>query len=251
MQISMSEFIPKWVSKNKIVLDKKSIKIFEFYVINTPCDNVSSRGTDMKKLGWSSNKELKILYEYMIEKVGLVKDKNIITVSNSGNIGNSFVKLKLNGEFYKNVKDSRFCYINDKGNLMSMLFYIRCALAHGRFAINESGGRKMYVLENIKNYNKKLSVKARFVIDEKILLDWIDIISSNKKTVENDISKIKKDIENKIKTFININIVKTESEILDYINSNINSIYRKTVLDEMKNSIIKYDRTLKQWIVKE
>ena len=55
-----------------------------------------------------------------------------------------------------------------------MFYAIRCAFAHGSFAIHKYKNQTYYVLENKDNG----VLKARMVLKEETLIKWIEIVET-------------------------------------------------------------------------
>lgn len=72
-----------------------------------------------------------------------------------------------------------------------MFYAIRCAFAHGSFAIHKYKKQNYYVLENKDNG----ALKARMILKEDTLLKWIEIVetfpkSKSKKTVRKEMINV-------------------------------------------------------------
>lgn len=144
--------------------DKNFSRIYSFFVIETPVENVSKRGItfgqrkiDMKKL---NNKIKKISNDLNKKWILLNKGKNIFDELNRLN---NLDGLDLSKEFAIHSN-------NKKTKTKSFFYTIRCAFAHGAFGICKHKKDKYYLLENV--HNNKL--KGRILIKEKTLLEIIE-----------------------------------------------------------------------------
>lgn len=249
MHLAKKDFKPTWVCNNEIKYDKNFVKIIDFYLFKTPAKETSSREIDMDKLGWNKNKQVqKDLFYYLLYTTNLVKDKNVISVSNSSELGKCLNKIGLDKDFYNKIDETRICYIKDDRDVMNILYYIRCAIAHGRFVVLNNKNKKMYIMENIKKHNGNLCVKARFVIDESILLKWQDVINAGSDAMYNDINIIEQKIKNSVIKYIKNKTASNQNSILDFMNKTNLYHKNKSILEEMKNNDIVYDKSKKKWV---
>lgn len=81
----------------------------------------------------------------------------------------------FNNKFYEignTHEEFIVCLKNKDSKVESVLYMIRCALAHRSFHIKKCKNERYYFMENI-NRGK---IKGRLILNEKTLLKWIDII---------------------------------------------------------------------------
>lgn len=69
-----------------------------------------------------------------------------------------------------------FIHNNKDRNVLSILYSIRNSFAHGSFDIKTINNRKVYFLDAYKESKTSINRKARIVLYEKTLLDWIKLI---------------------------------------------------------------------------
>ena len=104
-----------------------------------------------------------------MKKISNISKNNWKVVKNSDDCAN-----------YTNLLTSATkCYLftNNKGrNVLSILYGIRNSFAHGSFNIKTINNRKVYFLDACKEKKAKIDRKARIVLYEKTLLDWIKLI---------------------------------------------------------------------------
>ena len=147
--------------------DENFSKIYKFFVIECPCEDVSVRGKSFKKIGCNMN-----------------------SLNNALKKGTSFLKIKWKAykvseieqkikeeDIYEEVKMPLEIALHTErnNNKTEGLFYsIRCAFAHGAFSIHKFKGEKYYFLEN----EDKGKLKGRIVVKEQSLLSWIEIVKS-------------------------------------------------------------------------
>lgn len=149
----------KWA---KIEFTPKFQEILKFYLFETPVSEVSCRGKGFKEIGWSGSSRFQML-ERLLKSVSKIDDSNWIFTEID-----AVEKLDL-------IKRTDIQYMvssHDRGKVQSMIYAIRNALAHGSFSRMNNG---WYLFEN--RYRNNL--KARMLIAEETLLDWIKIIQTN------------------------------------------------------------------------
>ena len=160
----------KWNFNTKYDFNNKNFqKIIDFYVIKCPVKAISCRGISFKE----RHIELKSL-------IGKIKKSSDEFSKNWDVIDtNDLVKVLTGKKIYANLnKIYEFGFHTKSSNLgkLESLFYaIRCAFAHGSFAIHKCNGKVYYLLEN----THKGDLKGRICIKEDTLLDFIKIIEVN------------------------------------------------------------------------
>lgn len=159
----------RWTFSNKLKWSKELNEIVNFYLFNTPVDNVSVRGKTFKQLGWNKRR----LTPLLKKEIYFLSSNWIITT-----IEDIETQIKSKGQFEKVEFEEVAIHINNKNSNIDSFFYaIRCAIAHGSFAIRNHNNTTYYILEN----KDKGKIKSRMVIKEETLLDIIDIVSNSKK----------------------------------------------------------------------
>lgn len=154
----------KGENMEKIVYSDEFEKIITFFLFECPVEKVSHRGEDFQELGWKGSSRLQMLERLLKGCTEIAEEKWICchkseVESKANNIG-SFLYIVCN---------------NDKGRIKSIIYAIRNSFAHGSFEVKKIDGCNCYYLENW--YKEKL--RAKIVIEEKALLDWVKIIKTN------------------------------------------------------------------------
>lgn len=137
-------------------------KILNFYVFYCAVSNVSYRQISLEKYGWKDTRKL----ENKMKEISNINKKNWKCCSTAQDVKN----------YLENNNVGPFCCIFYKSkptNVESLLYCIRNSLAHGSFRKDKVKGRTVYYLDNYKN-NK---IRGKFMIYEKTLLEWINLIS--------------------------------------------------------------------------
>lgn len=216
---SPSEF-PNWVIKeDNFIATENFMEIIKFYVFFTPCVNVSSSSISMTKRGWPRDvwKKLK-LKKHLLEVAELDPGVSFVSTTKMDEYSAATNKLWGNKNFTKKLDKNRvFIYRQNKYNeILSLFFYIRCALAHGRFRIFEDDRGRIYAMEAITGSNDKYTLKARMIISEETLLKWARIIS-DKNLLERELEELAKKNEKRVLDFISNNRKVTKKKIAKHI----------------------------------
>ena len=184
MAKEFSPFYAGWVkSKDKTIWTENFEKIILFYLFSTPCHMVSSSSTQIfskkwDKTVWRNDK----LRNVLLSVASLTPKSTYISVDKQDEMTHYLSVSGLSGIFQSNRTCERVCFVNSKkcAGFLDVLYYIRCALAHGRFQIYDDNGIRIYVLESGK-VNKKtgeFTVLARMVLKESTLIAWADILNA-------------------------------------------------------------------------
>ena len=243
-----------WISdKDSREITKETAEIIQFYLWATPCDNVSSSGKSMKERGWKNNVwKQRDLREYLYLVALLKKDNTLKKVTKLEDMKEAVNKIGL-GDSFQNKRDcNRIVYYNNgkKPDFIQIMFYIRCAIAHGRFSIYTDEEETVYVMEVItkKRGTTKYSLRARMVLFESTLLEWKKIIMEGQKNY-NSKKQIKlEEIHSEIIKVIGKKDCKKKIDIVAGMEYEEELIY-KEIKTLRENNRIKYDNSKRKWIL--
>ena len=150
--------------------DDNFARIYRFYVIETPVSGVSARAktfkfrqVNMNSLNARLKKETPLLNERWFVK-------NAKEVENTCQDNGIDKNANFANEIVIHSENRKLC----TGKTDSLFYAIRCALAHGSFAIHTYKNKKYYLLENKDNG----IIKARMILKEETLIRWIEIIET-------------------------------------------------------------------------
>ena len=169
----------KWIN-NKILndVDDDFKKLFIFYVINTPCKNVSGRGVDLTEYGWDEKILHSKLNKYLLEVAGLKKGVTF-AIENIRNMRMSCETISLMENFYENRNTERIVMYDKCSNeFLSICYHVRNSFAHGQFEMYEDRDEITFVMEDFSTHDN--AVSARMVLKKSTLLKWIEILQSGK-----------------------------------------------------------------------
>lgn len=174
--------IPEWITETEINhYDKNFIRILDFYLVHSPVLGLSAKCKSLQHYGWESpwkkpywlNKQLKQAsgnYELLF------------SAQSNGAMEQNLEEAGLSQNFPDQLDKERIGFVNTKKNqFVSVFGHIRNAFAHGRFAIYNAKGKKVFVLEDVMPGNAPKTVTARMIVHQDTLLKWINIIEDGQK----------------------------------------------------------------------
>lgn len=180
-KVNESDFIhaeipPKWISNAKDNLEEKLKdddfrKILDFFVIFTPCKELSARSKPLKeKYGWEDTYGLK-----KSMRLSPSKQSIFLFAESWKEMKAVLAEADLVDNFHSNFEHERGgFYQKSKQNQPNCIFYhLRNCLAHGRFCIREKDGDWTFIFED---FGQKSRVSARMILKKSTLLRWIEII---------------------------------------------------------------------------
>lgn len=173
-----------WVEEyGDFLKDEKLIEIFEFYVLKCPFPYASGMGLNLDDKFINHNIKDTDIVKYIFDSLGLIKDISYFVVNDLSEMEdkiNNAQLTDLNGNDFtekaviQNKKDSNNHVV---GLVVSLLYAIRCGLAHGSFRHILINGDKSLVIENSQYINNKgYEVKGRFVLKYKTLIKLKEVI---------------------------------------------------------------------------
>lgn len=181
---------PNWIINiDPKILDSDSLKtIYQFYVVHTPCEELSARARTLDYYGWNEPWKKPSKLNEKLESIS-TSDKLIYHADKYDNMEDALKQANLLEEaFHNDISEERVCVYNNKKNLfMSVFYHLRNSLAHGRYNVFETKGDRVFILEDVSSKGKdaKVSVSARMVLFESTLLKWIYIIENGASATEN------------------------------------------------------------------
>lgn len=180
--------------------DEELKRIILFYVINTPCIELSAMGIPLDDYGWNKKRwRTQDLFKLLCSVPGLKKEETFFVAKNTRDMKAIFEKAQMKKNFTKNREIEKIAIHKQSGycEFESVLYHIRNALAHGRFAMYELSGTKevVFVLEDGVKKQGSFFVRARRILKKSTLLKWIDILECKTKEAKETAEKILKKYE--------------------------------------------------------
>lgn len=167
--------------------DESLMRIIMFYVINTPCEDLSTRSISVRSYGWSGNVWKKgKLKKSLFEVAGLKAGENFISVKKIDEMKSTCTNAKMGKGFHKDRSEERIVIYKPSryNEFLAICYHIRNSLAHGRLAMYPIANSEdiMFALEDgvRLKYDNKFQVRARMILKKSTLLKWIEIIEKGK-----------------------------------------------------------------------
>lgn len=193
---------PSWVDSIQTCasINDDFHRIMDFYVTFCICPEYATQGRTLsfykwKEKPWKTYSYLKRKLDYK-DNVAICKTRKAVPwkelKSNFSEVSDSQMA------WYESLEEFAFFTNVETSEFMSLFYHIRCALAHGRFAIMTRGNNRYYVMENGVPRGNLFYVKARCCIKETTLLHWIEVISAGPRESEknNQLLVLKEIIKN-------------------------------------------------------
>lgn len=158
----------KWNFTSKYDFSNKTFaKIYSFFVIESPVKGNSCRGKTFTDMGW----DLKNLSSVLKRETLIPNDcwfsGNQKEVKDKIKEKNIYHSVELPIELIIHMK-------SQNSKTIGLFHTIRCAFAHGAFAIHKYNKDNYYFFEN----NNKNGCSGRIIVKEKTLLKWINIVQN-------------------------------------------------------------------------
>lgn len=262
-------FNPGWVNNKKgMQFSSNFQRIIEFYVFSTPCDLVSSSSHGLSGRNWGTKPWSKTrLRSYLLQVGEFEVGKNYFKVTKGSkkegtksDMNEKIASCHLNGTFHTKSENGIVFFSSGKyAEFIDIFYYIRCALAHGRFIISDASD-PVYILEAAKKHkegsNTRSIVTARMIIKESTLINWANIIDSGL----NALQYLKQTEEQKIKEEV-IDLIYSEPDlsketIIRKLYSNHSAGFSKKEIRNAFDSLKKeerivYSKKQRVWIIND
>lgn len=156
-------------------------RLYDFYVLHTPCEKYSSSSVSIMRYGWTKNvwrPGSANLRDKLLDECGFASGDNLFIGTAVSETKALFREAGLTAGFHKQFDERIAIYKEPQVSVpKSILGHIRCSLAHGRFSAYRRKGCVFIVLEDGVKAKGKTSffVRSRMVLKLTTLLKWIDI----------------------------------------------------------------------------
>lgn len=153
----------------KSITNKGLLRIIDFYLFNCPTPDISVRGKNFKDYGFIGQASFSCLKREMMKRATSSLKNNYWPCKSD--------ELESKFQLVKSVSPpDEYCVFlkwQEDTVMQSLFSAIRNSLAHGSFNVKSYNGVRIYFFINYKDYKK-----AQIVLQEKTLLEWINLIQS-------------------------------------------------------------------------
>lgn len=180
----ISSMNPGWIKKRvpNEYADESLKDLIMFFVINTPCTDLSSSSIDLSDYGWSKdiwkNDKLK---NALFRVAEIERESTFVVAHRTNEMKSACEKTSLKKNFHRNRDKERIAIFKGRYNeFLSICYHIRNSFAHGRLAMYdyENGKDIMFVLEDGVKKNGEFQVRSRMVLKKSTLIKWMQILKS-------------------------------------------------------------------------
>ena len=182
----ISPMNPGWIKKRvpDEYADDSLKDLIMFFVINTPCTDLSSSGIDLSYYGWGKdlwkNEKLK---KDLFQIAGIARGSTFAVAQKTSEMKSVCEKASLKKDFHRSRDKERIAIFKGRYNeFLSICYHIRNAFAHGRLAMYdyENGKDIVFVLEDGVKKNGEFQVRSRMVLKKSTLIKWMQILKSGR-----------------------------------------------------------------------
>ncbi|MDD5905751.1 MAG: hypothetical protein PUC60_03940 [Clostridiales bacterium] len=180
----ISPMNPGWIKRRvpDEYADDSLRDLIMFFVINTPCTDLSSSSIDLCDYGWGKdiwkNEKLK---KALFQIAGIERGSTFVVAQKTNEMKSVCEKASLKKNFHKSRDIERIAIFKGRYNeFLSICYHIRNAFAHGRLAMYdyENGKDIVFVLEDGVKKNGEFQVRSRMVLKKSTLIKWMLILKS-------------------------------------------------------------------------
>ena len=182
----ISPMNPGWIKRRvpDEYADDSLKDLIMFFVINTPCTNLSSSSIDLSDYGWGKdiwkNEKLK---KALFQIAGIERGSTFVVAQKINEMKSVCEKASLKKNFHKSRDIERIAIFKGRYNeFLSICYHIRNAFAHGRLAMYDYKNCEdiVFVLEDGVKKNGEFQVRSRMVLKKSTLIKWMQILKSGK-----------------------------------------------------------------------
>lgn len=167
----------KWISEciDDKLKDEGFRKILAFFVIYTPCKELSARARTLEFYKWENTYPLKRLM-----RLAPLKESIFSFAEKWEEMKVVLAEKNLLHRFPSELQTERCAlYQKSKQNQLECIFFhVRNCFAHGRFNISEEKEDWIFIFEDFGTKNR---VSARMILKKSTLLKWIEAIEGGEK----------------------------------------------------------------------
>ena len=208
--VEFAEHPPKWVKPFDIsfIRENEDIReVINFFVVNSPCANVSARGIDLTAYNWKEKNppKGKYLYDRLLSVADLVENESLFIGESVDKTKELFSTASMQDDFWQKYTSNRIAIVNGGNLIMTIFKVIRNCFAHCRFTIISINNDYIIAMENGVASKERFEVKGRLILKLSTLVEWVRIIKEGHSEAEEKERNYYSKIENAILELIRNN----------------------------------------------
>lgn len=177
---------PSWIKAVK-VNDHNDVmgSIIQFFLVESPCKGVSSRGLSLLDYGWVDSVPPKsgYLHRRLLEVANLCDGSTLFTATRKEEMKKRFVDAGMPGNFASTCTSNRVVALINSNFVLDIFRIIRNSLAHCRFQLVDKNGVDFIAFENGMPGKDLIGadafeVSSRLFLKCSTLIDWIAVVKS-------------------------------------------------------------------------
>ena len=255
-KLEWGELRPAWITSLADSDCAETIRpIVDFFVVETPCKGVSTRGIALSEYGWLKDNPPKGGYHErrLFESAGFKVDQTFFTGLKREDMKEVFSRSGMSKSFAYEIVGNRAAMLVSGNTVICLLRTIRNSLAHCRFEVMNKDSCVYFVLENGVASVDRFDVRSRIALKAKTLLQWIEIIKTEAdKEIEEEQARKRAELElmsirtQAVLDRISKGLVKKEDDLIDVVEMKKNDV-RKAISHLKDRNFIEYSRKERVW----
>lgn len=223
-------------------------EIYKFFVVNTPCKDISAMSIPLTQYGWDEDTPPKdgYLQKRLCDAAGLLLGTTLFVGEKREDMKTLFATASMDANFGNTFDANRVTILINGNFLMELFRNLRNSFAHCRFTLKNIPNDILFVMENGAISGASCEVKSRMLIKKSTFEEWIRIIQ-NEASTEKAILKAEQD-----KIIAKIVEAVSNGEITSLAKmAEITGVEESAIGKITKNNdrLVEYSRHLRKWIL--
>lgn len=239
---------PAWARELTEEEETSIREIYKFFVVNTPCKDISALSIPLTKYGWDDDTPPKdgYLQKRILESAGLDLGTTLFIGTQREDMKELFGTAAMDAAFGDTYDTNRIAILNDGNLLMALFRNLRNAFAHCRFTLKKLPEDVLFIMENGAVSGSNCEIKSRMLIKKSTFVEWIHIITTEADT-EKAVIKAEQDaFANNIVSIVSSKEIKSIAQLAEEMGIEVSVIEKFT---RNNRDMIEYSRHEKKWIL--
>ena len=251
--VEFADHPPTWVKMSDLTFVKRNNDmqtVLDFFVVHSPCSNVSARGIDLTAYNWSDNNppKGKYLYNKILSVADLVENQTLFIGEGVDKTKDLFIQAGMDSDFWNKISSNRIALVPNGNLIMTIFKIIRNCFAHCRFTIVPLNDDFLIAMENGVAKANRFEVKSRMILKLSTLIEWIRIIKEDYSEAEKQEQQYAKQVEAALLDVIRNNDYQDTDDMIskvDYSRKDVKAAKKRLITLK----IIEYSRKEKRWVI--